>query len=90
MLKIGGNYIQLNKGEKMTENKAEIVKAFLPVLQMTEYFNDLIDLEYQIKTDGKFKRETVIATFTNGSIKKANVNYDSGFAVLKDILNQLE
>lgn len=72
------------------ENKAEIVKAFLPVLQMTEYFNDLVDLEYQLETDDKFKRETVIATFTNGSIKKANVTLDSGFAVLKDILKQLE
>lgn len=90
MLKIGGNYIQLNKGEKMTENKAEIVKAFLPVLQMTEYFNDLIDLEYQIRTDSKFKSEKVIATFENGCTKEVNVNYDSGFAMLKDILNQLE
>lgn len=72
------------------ENKAEIVKAFVPVLQMTEYFNDLVDPEYLLQTDGKFKRETVIATFSNGSIKKANVTYDSGFAILKDILNQLE
>lgn len=74
----------------MKENKAEIVKAFLPVLQMTEYFNDLIDLDYQLKTNGKFKRETVIATFENGCKKEVNVNYDSGFAMLKDILNQLE
>lgn len=72
------------------ENKAEIVKAFLPVLQMTEHFNDLVDLEYQLETDGRFKRETVIATFSNGSIKKANVTYDSGYAILKDIVNQLE
>lgn len=72
------------------ENKAEIVKAFLPVLQMTEYFNDLVDLEYQLKTDGKFKSKKVIATFNNGCTKEANVTYDSGFAILKDILKQLE
>lgn len=73
----------------MTENKAEIVKAFLPVLQMTEYFNDLIDLEYQLKTDGKFKNEKVIATFKNGWKKESNVTCDSGYAMLKDIVKQL-
>lgn len=72
------------------ENKAEIVKAFLPVLQMTEYFNDLIDLEYRLKTDGKFESEKVVATFKNGCNKEANVTYDSGFAILKDILKQLD
>lgn len=74
----------------MTENKAEIVKAFLPVLQMTDYFHDLENLEYHLVTDGKFKRETVIATFENGYTKEANVTYDSGYAMLKDLVYQLD
>lgn len=72
------------------ENKEEIVKAFLPVLQMTEYFHDLVNIEYRLETNGNFKRERVIATFENGCTKEVNVTYDSGFAVLKDILKQLE
>lgn len=70
-------------------DKKEIVEAFLPVLQMTEDFKDLIDLEYQIRTNGNFQRETVIATFENGCTKEVNVTYDSGFAMLKDIVKQL-
>lgn len=73
----------------MKENKAEIVKAFLPVLQMTEYFNDLVDLEYQLKTYNNYKTERVIATFKNGCKKEANVTYERGFAMLKDIVKQL-
>lgn len=71
------------------EDKSEIVKAFLPVLQMTDFFKDLLNLEYNINTEGKFKNETVTATFYNGCTKEVNVTYDSGFAMLQDIVKQL-
>ncbi|MDO5015261.1 MAG: hypothetical protein Q4E28_04850 [Clostridia bacterium] len=68
------------------ENHSKIVKAFLPVLQMTDFFNDLENLEYINKTEFE---QAVVATFKNGCKKEANVTYDSGVAMLRDILKQI-
>ena len=68
------------------ENKREICKALLPVLQMTSNLKDLIDLEYVVTEDGM---ETVIATFESGYKKIANVNIDSGTSMIRDIIGQI-
>lgn len=71
------------------ENKKEICKALLPVLQMTRNLSDLIDLEYKIIENEYNKDETVIAYFENGSIKVANVSMDSGTSMIRDIIKQI-
>lgn len=69
----------------MKENKSEICKAFLEVLQMTRQCENLIDLVYI--RDGEI--EMVIATYSNGFKKICDVTFDSGIAVLKDILKNI-
>lgn len=69
----------------MKENKREICKQLLPVLQATSDFLDLISLEYSNSENG----EIVTATFLNGATKTANVNFDSGTAMILDIIKQI-
>ena len=69
----------------MSESKSEIIRALLPVLQMTRNLEDLIDLEYQ--TDPEVSGiEVVIATFRNGHRKVVDVTMDSGTAMIKDVI----
>ena len=70
----------------MEENKKEITKALLPVLQMTRNLWDLIDLEYR-EDEEVSGIEVVIATFRNGHRKVVDVTMDSGTALIKDIIN---
>ena len=70
----------------MEENKKEITKALLPVLQMTRNLWDLTDLEYR-EDEEVSGIEIVIATFRNGHRKVVDVTMDSGTALIKDIIN---
>lgn len=70
----------------MEENKKEITKALLPVLQMTRNLWDLTDLEYR-EDEEVSGIEVVIATFRNGHRKVVDVTMDSGTALIKDIIN---
>lgn len=65
------------------ENKQEILNLLLPALQATRNLYDLKSLEFDKE------REEVIATFTNGHTKRANVALDSGTAMIKDVLKQI-
>lgn len=67
------------------ENKAEIAKKFCDTLRMTREFEKLQSLEY---AHDDF-REYVTATFDNGYTKKINVAYDSGIAMIRDIIKGL-
>lgn len=69
----------------MIENKKEIVKALVPVLQKTSNLHDLIDLEYCKDPETEF----VIALFTSGYKKVANVTMDSGTSMIRDIIKQI-
>lgn len=73
------------KGKNMKENKKEICEKLTPVLQATENLWDLVSLEYSNSENG----EIVTATFLNGATKTANVNFDSGAAMILDIINQI-
>lgn len=68
------------------EDKAKIARNFAQVLRMTRNYKDLRDLTYHQKDDEEF----VLAEFANGHTKTINVHYDSGAAMLYDILRGLD
>ena len=70
----------------MEENKVKLCAMFLKVLQETEAFSDLKDLQY---TRLNSWEETVTAVFEGGYKYAVNVSMDSGAAMLHDILRQL-
>jgi len=72
------------KGDTMKENKQRILHFLLAAIQATRAGEDLVDLTL---SDDK---DTVIAEFEGGGIKKINVAFDSGWAMIKDIANQLQ
>lgn len=70
----------------MEENKAKITRSFAEVLKMTAAYSELRDLTYAKDGDDEF----VLAEFQNGRTKKINVHWDSGIAMIKDIIRGLE
>lgn len=70
----------------MQEDKAKIVDDFAGVLKQTAAFYDLRDLTYAKTIDGD---EIVIAEFQNGRKKDINVHWDSGIAMIHDIMRAL-
>ncbi len=69
------------------ENKMEILDLLLPLLQATRRFYDLQDLIYA-KQDDDYT-ELVTAVFPGGKVV-CNVTADSGIAMIRDIIRQLE
>ena len=64
------------------EDKQKILDSLLPALQETRNLHDLKALYY---TPGS---ETVIAVFANGT-KYANMDGDSGTAMIVDVIKQI-
>ena len=69
--------------EPTVEDKQEICKKLIPVLQLTRNLYDVVDLTFDPKT------ELVTATFSSGFTKKANVAMDSGTSMIRDIIGQI-
>lgn len=70
------------------EDKREICEKLLQALQATRYMDDLMDLEYSgTLTCGE---EYVTALFRNGSRKTINITYDSGYALIQDVMEGLK
>jgi len=70
------------------EDKREICEKLLQVLQATRHMDDLMDLEYSgTLTCGE---EYVTALFRNGSRKTINITYDSGYALIQDVMEGLK
>ena len=65
------------------EDKQRILDLWLPALRATRNLADLVRLQYD--RDDK----VVLATFENGYTKVANVNMDSGTAMMFDVLKQI-
>lgn len=65
------------------EDLQKVCDLLTETLKATRNLNELEKLEYQKN------REIVIATFTNGNIKKVNVMLDSGTAMITDIIKQI-
>lgn len=70
----------------MYENKQAICNELVEVLRMTRCFSDLQRLDYHKEND---RDEHVIAVFENYT-KSINVSMDSGIAMIRDILNQID
>ena len=68
----------------MEEDKAKITRSFAEVLNAA--YSELRDLTYAKDGDDEF----VLAEFQNGRTKKINVHWDSGIAMIKDIIRGLE
>ena len=68
------------------EDKAKIARNFAEVLKMTVAFYDLQDLTYAKTNEDE---EFVLAEFKNGRTKKINVHWDSGIAMIRDILRAI-
>ena len=66
------------------ENKQIILNALLVALQLTRAGDDLHCLRYDAED------EEVKVFFTGGSYQVINVALDSGLAMLRDVLNQID
>ena len=69
------------------EDKNMICELLLKTIQNTRDYNDLIELNYKIIGSDT---EIVTAVFKNGTKVKVNVSLDSGMAMIRDILKQLD
>lgn len=67
--------------------KQNLCNLLLVALQATDEFNDLVSLTYSVD---KYGHELVTAMFSNGHTKRANVSMDSGPAMYRDILRQIQ
>lgn len=68
---------------KALEDKQKILDLLLPALKETRNLSDLVSLTYDCS------KEIVIALFTSGGVKLANVAMDSGTAMIKDLIKQI-
>lgn len=66
------------------EDKQSICDALTKALRLTRTFEDLGYLEYDDKS------ETVLVKFENGGTKRIGVGLDSGYAMIKDIVNHID
>lgn len=65
------------------EDKQAICNALAIALRLTRMFEDLDYLAYNDDS------ETVIAKFKNGGLRVIGVEGDSGYAMIKDIVNHI-
>ena len=65
------------------EDKQAICIALTTALHLTRQFEDLGYLEYNEKS------EIVLARFKNGGLRIIGVKADSGYAMIKDIVNHI-
>lgn len=68
----------------MMEDKQLICDLLYRTLRMTRQFEDLGYLEYDAKS------ETVLAVFENGGRRIIGVGLDSGYAMIKDVVNHID
>lgn len=69
----------------MREDKQAICDALLLALKKTRRLYDLISLKYTKMDDD----EIVVAEFQNGYRKEICVNFDSGVAMIVDIVTEI-
>ena len=65
------------------EDKNVICIALGMALRTTRMFDDLDYLEYNDDS------ETVLAKFKNGGMRRIGVEGDSGYAMIKDVVNRI-
>jgi threonyl-tRNA synthetase len=67
----------------MREDKAKICEMFAQALKETRY---CVDLEKLVYEKDEHENEYVTAYFKDGETIKSNVTWDSGVAMMRDIL----
>lgn len=70
------------------EDKKVICNSLLKALQETRQFDNLVELNYEKRKEGRL--EIVTAVFANGNKREINVTLDSGWSMLKDIINHID
>lgn len=68
----------------MMEDKQAICNALRRTLRLTRQFEDLEYLRYDDESG------TVLARFENGGTRLIGVGLDSGYAMIKDIVNHID
>lgn len=76
------NVVAMNPAEE----KEAICRLLKPVLQATRHYSDLVQLEYEKRSN---RLEVVKALFESGETVSINVSGDSGVSMIKDILRGL-
>lgn len=67
----------------LAEDKQEICDYLYEALVRTRRYEDLVGLAYDEA------QEIVTASFANGGRTRINVNLDSGWAMIQDIVSQI-
>lgn len=76
-------HLSIERQDKQMEDKQSICDALTKALRLTRTFEDLGYLGYDDKS------ETVLVKFENGGTKRIGVGLDSGYAMIKDIVNHI-
>ena len=72
--------------ERPIEDKEEIVRALGEVIKMTDAGYSLESLEYDMDDWGN---EHAIARLKSGAMRRADITWDSGIAIIRDVMSQI-
>lgn len=72
----------------MKENKAEITEKLFQTIKLTHAGEDISDMHY-VNDPNSYGREHVIITYANGYIRRVNVSMDSGAALIRDVMREV-
>lgn len=72
----------------MKENKAEITEKLFQTIKLTHAGEDISDMQY-VNDPNSYGREHVIITYDTGYIKRVNVSMDSGAALIRDVMREV-
>ena len=70
----------------MKEDKQKILNSLCNALQQTNGFVELVSLEYVYHDEN---RQQVRVTFKSGYTYNINVTWDSGIAMIRDVLKHI-
>lgn len=75
---------------KLGEDRAEIAKLLGELLSKTSCYRDVVSCEFVTGERAYPYGESVIVKFENGIEKVVNVNMDSGYSLIKDVMRWLD
>lgn len=73
----------------MKENKSEITARLFEAVKATRAGEDIANMEY-VNDPNSFGREHVVITYQTGYIKRVNVACDSGAALIRDVMREVD
>lgn len=72
----------------MKEDKARITSALFDAVRLTRAGDGIRSMDY-VNDPNSYGREHVIITYSNGYIKRVNVAMDSGAALIRDVMREV-